>query len=91
MLIIGVDVLRRWCVLCAIGSHTGRAGMSKEYAAAIEKARQASREFGKAQTAYRLRQMSDAEFLAARALWNASDVEFCAAFLAEEAREDAIG
>lgn len=60
--------------------------MPQAYQAALEKARAASREFMKAQTDYRAGKISDAEFLAAKALYTASDVEFDAAYAAEQAR-----
>ena len=59
--------------------------MSNEYAAALEVARKASAEFTKAQIAYRAKQIGDAEFLAARAEFKASEVAFDAAFAKEAA------
>lgn len=57
--------------------------MSKTYEAALTKANKASREFMAAQSAYRNRQIGDAEFLAAKALNDAASKEFDAAFSLE--------
>ena len=56
---------------------------SREYELALEKARQASRAFAVAQKAYRTRQIGDAEFLAAKKIYDASGVEFDAAYAKE--------
>lgn len=60
--------------------------MSPEYATALEKANKASAAFRAAQTAYRARKIGDVEFCEAKRLFDASTVEFDAAFAKEEAR-----
>jgi hypothetical protein len=57
--------------------------MTKEYELALEASRKASREFAEAQTAYRARNIGDAEFLAAKAKHDAACKEFDAAYDAE--------
>lgn len=53
-----------------------------DYAAALEAARAAARVYREAQTAYRARKIGDAEYLAARAAWEASDKAFDDAYFA---------
>lgn len=55
------------------------------YAAALESARAASRVFQDVQIAYRAGTIGDAEFLAARAVWLASEAAFDVAFDAARA------
>ena len=58
--------------------------MTKEYEDALAKSRIASQTFRAAQDAYRNRTIGDNEFLAARAAYNQSTVEFDSAFSKEE-------
>ena len=57
--------------------------MSIEYQNALEVSRKASAVFSLAQVAYRTRKTNDAEFLAARAIWDESQKVFDAAYAAE--------
>ena len=56
---------------------------SKEYEAARIKASEATREFFKAQSAYRSRAIGDAEFLAAKAIHDAAQGAFDDALIKE--------
>lgn len=60
--------------------------MTKEYAAAIEAHSAACVPFYAAQKAYRLRQIGDAEFLAARAAFNVAQSAFDVAYQAAQDR-----
>ena len=57
--------------------------MTNEYKAALEKANKVSAEFRAAQIAYRARKIGDAEFLAAKAKYDASEKAFDAAYAKE--------
>ena len=61
-------------------------GLSVEYSLALVRANDASKTFRIAQEAYRSRKIGDAEFLAAKALHDAAQNEFDAAFAKESAK-----
>ena len=54
--------------------------MKTPYETALEKSREATRKFMAVQNEYRAGRMSDADFLAARAEYKGSEVEFDAAY-----------
>ncbi len=60
--------------------------MDTKYEVARIKAAEASKTFRAVQEAYRAAKLTDAEYLAARAEYDKSTVEFDAAFLAAESR-----
>lgn len=62
-------------------------GETHDYGAALNKARRASARFQVAQSVYRARKIGDKEFLAEKALYDASTAEFDAAYAAEQAKE----
>lgn len=64
------------------------AAISAEYAKALEESRAASAIFREAQLAYRSRKIGDAEFLAARKIYDASEAAFDAAYAAEDAKAE---
>lgn len=59
---------------------------SDEYRVALTKARREADTYRRARVEYRAGRMSDADYLEARARFERSEVEFDAAFEAEEAR-----
>ena len=63
--------------------------MTNTYKAALEKSRLAVRAFKQVQIAYRTMKIGDADYLAGRAIYDASTLEFDKAFAAEEAAEEA--
>jgi hypothetical protein len=62
------------------------ASMSLEYSKARDAMRAANAAFDKVTRAYRARQIGDAEYLAARRVWEAAEDVFDAAYAAEESR-----
>ena len=63
--------------------------MTNTYKEALEKSRLAVRAFEQVQIAYRTMKIGDADYLAGRAIYDASTLEFDKAFAAEEAAEEA--
>jgi hypothetical protein len=57
--------------------------MTKTYEAALEESRKAARKFMAVQADYRARKIGDAEYLAARAEYEASEKAFDAAYAKE--------
>ncbi len=68
---------------CESRNLSGKKNMTATYEAALNKSNIASRAFGLVQVAYRTRKIGDAEYLAARAVYEKSVAEFDAAFAAE--------